>query len=103
MSMEAKSRLISRKWMLWMSENLLRDCTPHSMPQTVAVAGLDPIAASQALQDIQGGPVMRAARRHQQITRKLESIVLNQCRLQQFRPAFNVVEKRKGLSEKSPV
>ena len=100
MTMDAQAPLISREWMLWMSENLLRDCTPDSMLQTMTTAGLDPAAAGQALQDIQAGPVMQAARRHQQMTRKLESIMLNQCRLQQFSPTFNVVERRRGLSEK---
>lgn len=85
--------------MLWISENLLHDCTPASMLQTMTAAGLDPIAASQALEEINAGPVMQAARRHQQITRKLASVMLNHCRLQQFSPAFNVVERRKGLSK----
>jgi hypothetical protein len=91
--------LISRDWMLWISENLLRDCEPDAMVQTMAAAGLDATAARQVLDNINAGPVLQAARRHQQMTRKLESIMLNQCKLQQFSPAFNVVERRNNLSQ----
>lgn len=98
--MNTTETVISRDMMLWISENLLRDCTPASMLQTMTAAGLDPIAANQALEEINAGPVMQAARRHQQMTRKLESVMLNLCRLQQFSPTFSVVERRKGLSKK---
>jgi hypothetical protein len=100
MTMNATETVISRDWVLWISENLLHGCMPTSMLQTMTAAGLDPIAASQALEEINAGPVMQAARRHQQMTRKLESVMLNQCRLQQFSPSFSVVERRKGLSKK---
>ena len=47
--MNATETVISRDWMLWISENLLRGCTPTSMLQTMTAAGLDPVATRQAL------------------------------------------------------
>jgi hypothetical protein len=91
---------ISRDWALWVSENMLRGCTNESMLQTMKAAGVDPMAAAHSIQDIQASPIIEAARRHQQITHKLESIMLNHCKLQQYDPQYAVVERRKGLTEK---
>jgi Cupin-like domain len=91
---------VSRDWQLWIAENLLRDCTPESMVGTMVAAGVDPMAAVDAIQEAATSPTLEAARRHQQITRKLESIMLNQNKLERLSPSYSTVERRKGLTTK---
>jgi hypothetical protein len=85
-------------WRQWIAENRLRDCTPESMLVTMTGAGLDPVECSAALAAMEHNPVFLAARRHQQLLRKLESVVANQQKLWQTAPGYTTVEKRAGVS-----
>ena len=64
-------------WRQWVAENRLRGCTPDSMLATMTGAGLDPQASVAALDELERNPVYLAALRHQQLLRKLESVVGN--------------------------
>lgn len=79
---------------------MLRGCSHASMLQTMVAAGQDEAAAAQGISEIAQSPILQAARNHQQITRKLESVMLNQCKLHQHDPNFNNIERRSGLTEK---
>lgn len=85
--------------LLWISENMLRGCSHASMLQTMVAAGQDEAAAAKGISDIAQSPILQAARNHQQITHKLESIMLNQCKLQQHDPKFSTIERRGGLTQ----
>jgi ribosomal protein L16 Arg81 hydroxylase len=85
-------------WRQWVAENRLRGCTPDSMLQTMTSAGLDPQASMVALSELERNPVYLAALRHQQLLRKLESVVGNLQQLGQSAPQHAVVEKREQLS-----
>jgi hypothetical protein len=85
-------------WLQWMAENRLRECTPQSMLETMTAAGLDPQESHLALSALERNPVFIAARRHQQLQRKLESVVANQQRLWASAPGYLLVEKRSGVS-----
>jgi hypothetical protein len=89
---------LDERWLQWMAENRLRDCTPESMLETMLAAGLDRAQCEQSLPLLERDPVFLAARRHQQLLRKLESVVANQQRLLELRPGYTVVEKRAGVS-----
>jgi Cupin-like domain len=85
-------------WLQWIAENRLRDCTPESMVVTMAAAGLDRADCDAAVRAMETNPVFIAARRMQQLQRKLESVVLNQHKLKQLDPHFGRVEKRPNIS-----
>ncbi len=84
-------------WRQWIAENRLRDCTPESMLQTMIDAGLDAAACDAAIRGMEQDPVFVAARRHQQLLRKLESVCANTQRLWQWVPDYARVEKRSHL------
>ncbi|CAG1018365.1 hypothetical protein BURC_03134 [Burkholderiaceae bacterium] len=81
-------------WRQWIAENRLRDCTPESMLATMTGAGLDPHESRAAIAAMEDDPAFRAARRMQQVQRKLESIAGNLQRLWQSAPDYGTVEKR---------
>ncbi|MBN8490121.1 MAG: cupin-like domain-containing protein [Burkholderiales bacterium] len=85
-------------WRQWVAENRLRGCTPDSMLATMLGAGLDGQASVAALQALEHDPVYHAALRHQQLLRKLESVVENLQKLWQLAPGYATVEKRERLS-----
>ena len=85
-------------WRQWIAENRLRDCAPDSMVQTMVQAGVHPEVARLAVAQMETDPVFKAARRHQQLLKKLESMVLNQQRVWEMDPAFTQVDKRSGLT-----
>ncbi len=91
---EAARAAIDDGWRQWIAENLLRDCTPASMVQTMAQAGLDPAQSALAIERMQTDPALRAARRMQQVQRKLESVASNLQLLWESSPNYGVVEKR---------
>jgi hypothetical protein len=80
------------------AENRLRGCTSESMLATMLGAGLDGQASVAALQALERDPVYHAALRHQQLLRKLESVVGNLQKLWQLAPGYGTVEKRDRLS-----
>jgi hypothetical protein len=85
-------------WRQWIAENRLRDCTPESMLQTMMAASLDPLAAQAAIVQMETDPAFRAARRMQQLQRKLESVAGNLQRVWEAAPEYRVVEKRTAPS-----
>ena len=85
-------------WRQWIAENRLRDCTPQSMLVTMTNAGLDPRECQAAIALMEDDPSYRAARRMQQLQRKLESITGNLQRLWESAPDYGRVEKRKTPS-----
>jgi hypothetical protein len=82
-------------WRQWIAENRLRDCTPESMLETMASAGLDREQSRLAIAQMETDPAFRAARRMQQLQRKLESVTGNLQKLWESAPRYGVVEKRK--------
>ena len=90
----AAAPLIDAGWRQWIAENRLRNCTPESMLATMTAAGLDPHACAAAITQMADDPVFLAARRHQQLQRKLESVLANLQRLWSSAPNYTVVEKR---------
>ncbi len=68
------------------------------MAQTMASSGLDPAASRAAIDAMERDPAFRAARRMQQVQRKLESVVLNLQKLWESGSNYRVVEKRSGVS-----
>jgi hypothetical protein len=91
-------RPLDQVWRQWVAENRLRGCTAESMLTTMTGAGLDAQASIAALHELQRDPVYLAALRHQQLLRKLESVVGNLQKLWQLAPDYAVVEKRESLS-----
>lgn len=82
-------------WIQWMAENRLRNCTAESMAQTMGAAGHDPALALAAIRELERDPVYQAARRHQQLLRKLESVVANLQKIWELAPGYTHVEKRR--------
>jgi hypothetical protein len=85
-------------WRQWIAENRLRECTPDSMLATMVASGLDPVECKAAIARIEGDPAFRAARRMQQVQRKLESVTANLQRLWESSPRYAQVEKRRSPS-----
>jgi hypothetical protein len=85
---------IDADWRQWIAENRLRNCTPASMLQTMVSAGLDPQASASAIAQMDNEPIFLAARRVQQLQRKLESVLENLQRLWSSAADYAAVEKR---------
>jgi len=90
----AVRRVPDAGWIQWIAENRLRDCTPASMLQTMVGAGLDSVECAKAIDAIDDNPVFKAARKVQQLHRKLESVVENQQKVKALDPHYAQVEKR---------
>ncbi len=84
-------------WRQWVAENLLRDCSPPSMLATMVAAGLPAEESAAAIVRMQDEPAFRAARRFQELQRKLESVNSNLQQLWETDPAYTTVEKRAGI------
>jgi hypothetical protein len=89
---------VDTEWRQWIAENRLRQCTQESMVATMAASGLDPAECAQAIAAIELDPAYRAALKHQQLLRKLESVLGNLQQLWQSDPAYQQVEKRAAVS-----
>ena len=85
---------IDAGWRQWIAENRLRNCTPDSMQATMTAAGLDAQACAAAIAQMESEPAFLAARRFQQLQRKLESVLENLQRLWASAPDYAMVEKR---------
>ncbi len=85
---------VSSDWKQWIAENRLRDCSPPSMVETMAAAGVARNVASAAIAHVEADPVYLAASKHQQLLRKLESVVGNLQRVWELAPDYKTVEKR---------
>ena len=86
------------RWQQWIAENLLRNCTPESMLETMGSNGLDPAQCEAAIRDMEANPAFLAARRWQQIQRKFESVLANQQMLWELAPRYAEVERRDSVS-----
>ncbi len=91
-------RPLDAGWLQWIAENRLRDCTPESMLDTMTGAGLDRDSARAAIERMDSDPAFLAARKHQQLQRKLESVLANQQKLWQLAPGYAEVERRPRVS-----
>ncbi|SCK51732.1 Cupin-like domain-containing protein [Variovorax sp. HW608] len=89
---------LSRDWRQWIAESRLRECTPESMLETMKTAGLDAAEAEAAIAAMENEPAFLAARRMQQVQRKLESVTANLQKLWASAPRYDVVEKRSSPS-----
>ena len=89
---------LDTSWQQWLAENCLRNCTPESMLLTMVQAGLDAERSRAAIRAMQQHPAVWAARRQQQLHRKLESMVANQHRVQALSGRYGTVEKRVTVS-----
>lgn len=98
MSDHTQPAALADNWLQWIAENRLRGCTPESMADTMAASGLDRVLCARAIAELENDPVYKAALRHQQLLRKLESVVANQQKLWELRPGYGTVEKRAGVS-----
>ena len=85
-------------WRQWIAENRLRHCTPESMLVTMGNAGLDPAECAPAIRRMESDPAFLAARKMQQLQRKLESVMANQQKLWEMAPGYAQVEKRSRVS-----
>jgi len=94
----AAGRPVDDGWLQWIAENRLRNCAPDSMLQTMVAAGLSRADSQAAISRMEQNPVFLAARRHQQLLRKLESVVANQQKLWESSPFYDRVEKRSHVS-----
>jgi hypothetical protein len=88
---------LSESWYQWIAENRLRDCSPEAMVEIMASSGLDPAVCATEIAAVESDPIFVAARRHQQLLRKLESVVVNQQRLWELAPGYAKVEKRRNV------
>ena len=85
---------MDESWYQWIAENRLRDCSPESMLATMVASGLDPHGCAAEIAAMEADPVFLAARKHQQLQRKLESVLGNQQKLWETDPDYLRVEKR---------
>jgi len=92
-----KEYVLDNGWVQWVAENRLRDCSPESMVETMVNAGQDRHNCELAVAAIEHDPVFIAARRHQQLLRKLESVVSNLQSLWQSDPHYMQIEKRESI------
>lgn len=65
---------------------------------TMTAAGLDRQASARAIAQIEDDPSFLAARKHQQLQRKLESVLSNLQLLWSSDPSYAHIEKRSGMS-----
>lgn len=84
-------------WLQWVAENRLWDCAPAAMLDTMVTAGQDLERSAAAIAEMDRDPVFIAARRHQQMLRKLESVCANLQQVWQQAPGYAVVERREGV------
>ena len=94
----ATIQTIDAGWRQWIAENRLRNCTPESMADTMVRSGLDRAACVRAIAAMEADPAYLAALKHQQLQRKLESVLSNLQALWLSDPHYGVVEKRSGVS-----
>lgn len=91
-------KAIDANWLQWLAENKLRGCTVNSMLETMTTAGLPRSACEAEIERMELDPVFLAARKFQQLQRKLESVLANQQKLWETAPHYDRVEKRSHVS-----
>jgi Cupin-like domain len=90
---------VDAEWRQWIAENRLRNCTPQSMLRTMVASGLDSGLSAAAIAAMEQDPAYLAALKHQQLQRKLESVLANLQQLWISSPDYGRVEKRSGVSK----
>jgi Cupin-like domain len=90
----AATRSIDDGWVQWIAENRLRDCTNESMMATMLQAGIPAALSAAAIHAMERNPVFIAARRVQQLQKKLESVIGNQQKLKELDSRYATVDKR---------
>ncbi|HSW22711.1 MAG TPA: cupin-like domain-containing protein [Burkholderiaceae bacterium] len=90
---------VDADWRQWIAENRLRNCTPESMLGTMVASGLDSALSAAAIAAMEQDPAYLAALKHQQLQRKLESVLANLQQLWTSSPDYSRVEKRSGVSK----
>lgn len=93
-----KMKLLDDSWYQWMAECRLRDCSPQSMVEAMVQSGVPEQIAQNQVLAIETNPVYLAARRMQQLHRKLESIVGNQQKVWESSSTYMTVDKRSKVS-----
>ena len=87
-------RPVDAEWRQWIAENRLRNCTPESMVGTMVANGFDARECATEIAAMEQNPAYLAALKHQQLQRKLESVLENLQRLWASDPDYALVEKR---------
>lgn len=82
-------------WWQWLAENRLMDHPPDSIIAAMVRDGFDRPTCERAIAELDAHPVMKAARNHQQLHRKLESVVSNLQAVWQSGPDWDTIEKRR--------
>lgn len=81
-------------WWQWLAENRLMDNPAESMITAMIAQGFDRETCEGAIAQLDGHPFYKAARNHQQLHRKLESVTSNLQALWQSSSNWGVIEKR---------
>ena len=91
---DATVKQLDLSWWQWLAENRLLDATPESLLATLTAHGFDRQTGERALADLEAHPFFNAARNHQKLQRKLESVVANLLQLQTAAPGWDTIERR---------
>jgi hypothetical protein len=90
---------LTPEWLRWVTEQLLRGCTPESVLATMTAAGIDAQASAELIEAVPGNAVFIAAEGRAQQLRKLESTLANLQLLWEIDPMYGIVEKRVAVGE----
>lgn len=85
---------LDQSWWQWLAENRLLGASPENLLATLVSHGFERQLGEQALAGLETHPFFLAARNHQKLQRKLESVVANLQRLQSSAPAWSSIERR---------
>jgi len=80
-------------WMQWLAENRLLEQPTESIIAAMTACGFDRRTCEDALVELESHPFFKAARNHQQLHRKLESITGNLQELWQTSSKWPVIER----------
>jgi hypothetical protein len=85
---------LDASWLQWLAENSLLEQPVESMIGAMTARGFDRETCERALAELQAHPYFKAARNHQQLHRKLESVTSNLQALWQASDSWGAIEKR---------
>ncbi|MET0540584.1 MAG: cupin-like domain-containing protein, partial [Variovorax sp.] len=89
---------ITREWVRWVAEQVMRGCTPVSMLEVMVNAGIDDVVASVIIEGMVSNPICVAGEQQVQLLRKLESSMANLQQLWELNPGYQTIEKRADVS-----
>ncbi|MDM0111846.1 cupin-like domain-containing protein [Variovorax sp. J22R133] len=90
---------MTREWVRWVAEQAMRGCSPDSMLEVMAAAGLDEFVSSAVIEGVFSNPICIAGEQQTQLLRKLESVAANVQRLWELDPQYEKVDKRANITE----